>query len=235
MGSANVFQASFRRLSGVFQASFNVNLAAAQFWQALVWGTVRGPKRSKKCDSVNRKWPRFRRPSKPGFLKVRPCCILEEAAFADFPLRKLASKMLASRRQAPLSPSPTSPSTTPPPHPTDNNLPWWLNNATRKLLTLRRLMELILPVEQQVHGATPDPTPTLGPPSPQYNVEILARGGVASSGINIAIQHCIGGKGAPIARSTLTMSTSSLIPKSDIVLAEFLPSTISNTENQGRV
>ena len=96
-------------------------------------------------------------------------------------------------------------------------------------------MELILPVEQQVYGATPDPTPTLGPPSPQYNVEILARGGVASSGINIAIQHCIGGKGAPIARSTPTMSASSLIPKSDIVLAEFLPSTVSKTENQGRV
>ena len=61
---------------------------------------------------------------------------------------------------------------------------------------LRRLMELILPVEQQVYGATPDPTPTLGPPSPQYNVEILARGGVASSGINIAIQHCIGEGGS---------------------------------------
>ena len=46
MGSANVFQASFRRLSGVFQASLHVNLAAAQFWQALVWGgTVRSPKK----------------------------------------------------------------------------------------------------------------------------------------------------------------------------------------------
>jgi hypothetical protein len=31
---------------------------------------------------------------------------------------------------------------------------------------LRRLMELILPVEQQVYGATLDPTPTLGPPLP---------------------------------------------------------------------
>ena len=80
MGSANVFQASFRRLSGVFQASFNVDLAAALFWQALVWGTVRGPKTNKKCDSVNRKWPRFGRPSKPGVLKVRPWCVLEEAA-----------------------------------------------------------------------------------------------------------------------------------------------------------
>ena len=100
---------------------------------------------------------------------------------------------------------------------------------------LRRLMELILPVEQQVYGATQDPTPTSGPPSPQYNVEILARGGVANSGINIASQHCIGGKGVPVARSTLTMSASPLIPKSDIVLAEFLPSTVSKTENQGRV
>ena len=76
----------------------------------------------------------------------------------------------------PPSPSPTSSQRHPAPHPTDNILPWWLNHGTRKLLMLRRLMELILPVEQQVYGATPDPTPTLGPPSPQYNVEILARG-----------------------------------------------------------
>ena len=230
---------SFRRLSGVFQASFRrLSMETSprlNFGRPSCGGPYGARKNSKKCDSVNRKWLRFRRLSKPGVLKVRPWCVLEEAAFEDLPLRKLASKRLASRRQAPPVSLPHIPQHHPAPHPTDNNLQWWLNHGTKKLLMLRRLMELILPVEKQVYGATPDPTPTLGPPSPQYNVEILARGGVASSGINIASQHCIGGKGVPVVRSTLTMSASSLIPKSDIVLAEFLPSTVSKTENQGRI
>ena len=181
---------SFRRLSGVFQASFRrLSMETSprlNFGRPSCGGPYGARKTSKKCDSVNRKWPRFRRPSKPGFLKVRPWRVLEEAAFEDFPFRKLASKRLASRRQAPPSPSPTSPQRHPAPNPTDNSLPWRLNHGTRKLLMLRRLMELILPVEQQVYGATPDPTPTLGPPSPQYNVEILARGGVARSELHEA-------------------------------------------------
>ena len=230
---------SFRRLSGVFQASFRrLSMETSprlNFGRPSCGGPYGARKIGKKCDSVTRKWPRFRRPSKPGVLKVRPWCVLEEAAFEDLPLRKLASKRLASRRQAPPSPSPTSSQRHPAPHPTDNILPWWLNHGTRKLLMLRRLMELILPVEQQVYGATPDPTPTLGPPSPNTMLRYWLAGGVARSGINIAIQHCIGGKGAPVARSTLTMSASSLIPKSDIVLAEFLPSTVNKPENQGRV
>ena len=61
---------------------------------------------------------------------------------------------------------------------------------------LRRLMELILPVEQQVYGATLDPTPTLGPPpSPQFNVEILARGGWQVLESILPVNIVLGGRG----------------------------------------